>query len=144
MSDTRKTAEGVVALFNASDDTIDMIEGLLTDAQSGQTLISCHFSDLKKGKIDFAGYLTQHNPELVIFDVSPPYGSNWEFFKTMRDSEAMRGRGSVLTTTNKKRLDEVLGTDSRALEIAGQSEDLQQIGLAITAATREAHATRLT
>jgi len=90
------------------------------------------------------GWVAEHNPEVVIFDLSPPYDENWHFFKTMRDADVMRGRGSVLTTTNKKRLDEVLGTDSRALEIAGQSEDLQQIGLAITAATREAHATRLT
>ena len=43
------TSEGIVALFNASDDTIDMIQRLLTRADAGQTLIWCHFADLKKG-----------------------------------------------------------------------------------------------
>jgi DNA-binding response OmpR family regulator len=143
MSSSRKTAEGIVALFNASDDTIDMIQGLLTKAGGTQSLVWCHFADLKKGIIDFTKYLTKHNPEVVIFDISPPYDENWQFFKTMRDADAMRGRGAVLTTTNKDRLDEVLGTDSHALEVVGKPKDLQQIQTAIKAETGKANVARL-
>src|SRR5216683_6530826 len=121
------TAEGIVALFNASDDTIDMVQKLLTASGGDQTLISCHFADLKKGIVDFGRYMDEHNPEVVIFDLSPPYDENWQFFKTMRDDDAMKGRGIVLTTTNKNRLDEVLGKDSHALEVVGRPFDLQQI-----------------
>src|SRR5712692_503355 len=124
---TKRTTEGVVALFNASDDTIDMIQRLSTETNDAQCLVGCHFADLKKGHVDFATYLTEHDPEVVIFDISPPYVENWHFFMTMRDADVMRGRGSVLTTTNKNRLDEVLGTDSHALEVVGRSKDLQQI-----------------
>ena len=144
MSSTKKTAEGIVALFNASDDTIDMIQALLTAAGGAQSLVWCHFADLKKGVVDFKKYLNKHNPEVVIFDISPPYDENWQFFKTMRDADAMRGRGSVLTTTNKDRLDEVLGTDSRALEVVGKPKDLREIQTAIAAETRKANAARLT
>ena len=49
MSSAIKTAEGVVALFNASDDTIDMVQKLLSASGGEQTLIWCHFADLKKG-----------------------------------------------------------------------------------------------
>ena len=142
MSSSRRTAEGVVALFNASDDTIDMVQKLLTDADSEQTLIWCHFADLKKGVVDFEKYIDKHNPEVVIFDLSPPYDENWHFFKTMRDAKTMKGRGVVLTTTNKNRLDEVLGEDSHALEVVGRSKDLQQIGAAIETETRKAEAVR--
>jgi hypothetical protein len=135
--------EGLVALFNASDDTIDMIQKLLTDAGSAQTLIWCHFADLKKGVVDFGKYMAKHNPEIVIFDISPPYDENWTFFKTMRDSKAMKGRGAVLTTTNKNRLDEVLGEDSHALEVVGRAEDLQQIAAAISAESQKARASRV-
>jgi len=138
------TAKGIVALFNASDDTIDMVQDLLKQASNAQTLVWCHFYDLKKGVVDFAQYLSKHNPEVVIFDISPPYDQNWTFFKTMRDANGMRGRGSVLTTTNKARLDEVLGADSHALEVVGKSRDLRQIGAAIAAETRKAHEARLT
>ena len=62
----------------------------------------------------------------------------------MRDTEVMRGRGSVLTTTNKDRLDAVVGTDSHALEVVGETEDLQLIRAAITVETRKATVSRLT
>ena len=143
MSSSRKTAEGIVALFNASDDTIDMVQKLLTESGGDQTLIWCHFADLKKGIVNFEKYMERHNPEVVIFDLSPPYDENWRFFKTMRDAKSMQGRGMVLTTTNKNRLDEVLGEDSHALEVVGRPKDLQQIDTAIKSETRKAEAARL-
>jgi hypothetical protein len=136
------TATGIVALFNASDDTIDMVQKLLTDSGRDQTLIWCHFADLKKGVVNFGKYMDKHNPEVVIFDLSPPYDENWHFFKTMRDAKVMKGRGMVLTTTNKDRLDEVLGEDSHALEVVGKTKDLQLIDAAIGSATKKAQAYR--
>jgi hypothetical protein len=55
----------------------------------------------------------------------------------------MRGRGSVLTTTNKARLDEVLGSDSNALEVVGRTKDMQQIQAEIAAQTIKAREARL-
>src|ERR1700730_324488 len=143
MSNIRSTtAKPVVALFNASDDTVEMVQRML--AASGiQCLGGAHFAALKTGKIDFARYLATHNPQVVIVDLSPPYDENWAFFKTMRDSDAMQGRGLVLTTTNKMRLDEVLGDNSFALEIVGRTADLAQINAAIKAETAKASASRL-
>jgi DNA-binding response OmpR family regulator len=101
----------VVALIDASDDTVEMVQRML-DASGFNCLIGCHFSDLKKDRIDFARYLGQRDPDVVIVDISPPYKENWNFFKTLRDAKAMEGRGFVLTTTNKARLDETVGKDS--------------------------------
>jgi DNA-binding response OmpR family regulator len=142
-SEKTKTSAGIVALFNASDDTVDMIQKLLTDAGEAQTLVWCHFADLKRGIVDFAAYVKKHNPEVVIFDISPPYDENWQFFKKMRDSPVMKGRGNVLTTTNKSRLDEVLGEDSHALEVVGKPTDLREISGAIQRETARAEAARL-
>ena len=132
----------VVALFNASDDTVEMVQRML-DASGFQCLVGCHFADLKKGRVDFARYLEMHDPEVVIIDITPPYVENWRFFKTMRDAKTMKGRGMVLTTTNKARLDEVLGEDSHALEVVGRTKDLHQIDAAIKAETRKAETARL-
>ena len=142
MPGSTPTAAGIVALFNASDDTIDMVQKLLTDAGGEQTLIWCHFADLKKGIVNFPKYMARHNPEVVIFDISPPYDENWTYFKKMRDSSTMKGRGIVLTTTNKARLDEVLGEDSHALEVVGKAADLELIKAALKAETRKAEASR--
>ena len=143
MSVTNKTTKGVVALFNASDDTIEMVYKLVKNLGDGQNLIWCHFADLKRGIVVFEKYMTKHNPELVIFDISPPYDENWTFFKTMRANSIMRGRGSVLTTTNKLRLDEIIGEDSKALEIVGLKKDLDLIQAAIGRETSVATAARL-
>jgi DNA-binding response OmpR family regulator len=125
----------VVALFNASDDTVEMVRRML-DASGFNCLVGCHFADLKKGTVDFVSYLDRHAPEVVIFDISPPYKENWLFFKTLRDCAAMQTRGLVLTTTNKARLDEAVGGDSRAFEIVGKPYDLDEIKLAIDAALK--------
>jgi len=138
MFDSVNTTKGVVALFNASDDTIQMVHKLLVDLGDGQSLIWCHFADLKRGIVVFEKYMQKHNPELVIFDISPPYDENWTFFKTMRANKIMAGRGSVLTTTNKLRLDEIIGEDSKALEIVGLKEDLDSIQTAIGRETKVA------
>jgi len=139
--DASPPTKHVVALFNASDDTVEMVQRML-DASGFNCLIGCHFADLKKGNIDFTRYLDRHEPEVVIFDISPPYQENWNFFKALRDAKAMEGRGLVLTTTNKDRLDEAVGDDSEALEIVGKPYDLDQIKVAIDAAlTRATSAT---
>jgi len=143
MADTRRTVEGVVALFNASDDTVDMMQSLLTQSGRHQTLVSCHFADLKKGVVDAGTYLATHNPEVVIFDLSPPYDENWTYFMSIRRTPHMAGRGVVLTTTNKARLDECVGTDSQALEVVGKTEDLAAIDRAITLETQKALTMRL-
>ena len=122
----------VVALFNASDDTVAMVEEML--ATSGiHCLVNCRFADLKKGVVNFGAYLREHDPHVVIFDISPPYAQNWAFFKQFREDGAMKGRGLVLTTTNKDRLDEAAGRDSLAIEVVGKPYDLQQIMAAILA-----------
>jgi DNA-binding response OmpR family regulator len=123
----------VVALFNASDDTVEMVQDML-DASGFQVLVGCHFADLKKGNIDFGRYLAQHDPQVVIFDISPPYQENWTFFQGLIASKALEGRGLVLTTTNKRRLDEAVGKDSEAYEFVGKPYDLTQIKNAIQAA----------
>ena len=130
-------APAVVALFNASDDTVEMVQRML-DASGVHCLVNCRFADLKKGVVDFADYLRKHNPEVVIVDISPPYEQNWVFFRRFRDHLVMRGRGLVLTTTNKNRLDEVVGHDSLAIEIVGKPYDLQQIMTAMTSALEQA------
>jgi CheY-like chemotaxis protein len=136
------TELGTVAIFEASEDTVNMMQGLLTEAHAEQSLMRCPFADLKRGITDFRKYLDQHNPEVVIIDISPPYDENWAFFTIMRDAAAMKGRGIVLTTTSKRRLDEVIGEDSYAVEVDGTVPARALMLEEIKAATRLARTDR--
>jgi hypothetical protein len=54
----------------------------------------------------------------------------------------MQGRGVVLTTTSKNRLDELIGEDSHAIEIVGTLMDRARVLEEIKAATRLARTAR--
>jgi hypothetical protein len=120
----------VVAVFNASDELVDLLH-LMRGISGVYEFILCRFHTLKKGWVDFTEYLWKHDPHLVIFDISPPYHENWQFFQTLRAATAMKGRRQVLITTNKTLLDAALGEDSHTIDIVGSPDVLHQIVTAI-------------
>jgi DNA-binding NarL/FixJ family response regulator len=67
-----------------------------------------------------------HDPAVIIYDISIPYDKNWTFLRLLLDSESMHRRKVVLTTTNKKRLEELVGATD-AFEIVGKPYDLEMI-----------------
>src|SRR4026208_1866448 len=124
--------EETVAVINSSEDTVEMLRCALQN--SGFTsVVTGHVFDFKTGADDFPGFLQAHDPQVLIYDVSIPYDKNWTFLRLLLDSEHMRGRKVVVTTTNKKRLDEMVG-DTGALEIVGKPYDIDQVVKAVKSA----------
>src|SRR5262249_8997895 len=124
--------DDVVAVVNSNDDTVEMLrQCLITHGFSA--VVTGHINDFKTGAADFPNYLAQHDPAVLIYDVSIPYDKNWTFLRLLLDSESMRGRKVVVTTTNKKRLDELVGPTD-AFEIVGKPYDLDQIVSAVKGA----------
>jgi CheY-like chemotaxis protein len=86
---------------------------------------------LKRGRIDLVQFVEQHHPDCIVYDVAPPYDTNWTFLRLMRSSKVMQGRAFVVTTTNKKALDELIGP-SDTVELLCKPYDLEQIVQAVT------------
>ena len=115
----------VVAIINTNDDTVEMLRMMLEG--SGMVGVSLHMSEIKRGGVDFAAFVDEHDPKVLIVDLPPPYDRSWLMYQHLRSMECTRRRRFVLTSTNPARLREIAGADEPVLEVIGKPYDLEAI-----------------
>jgi CheY-like chemotaxis protein len=120
----------VVAVFNTSEDTTDMLRVVLE--QAGFVVICAFTHALRDGKVDLDALMRQHGPKVVVYDIALPYEANWRLFEHIQASPACRGVRFVVTTTNAAQVRKVSGQE--VLEIVGKPYDLNQVVEAVTQA----------
>src|SRR3954466_13388912 len=132
------SAADVVAVFNTSEDTTDLLRGIFEQAVFIVVTACTHA--LRDGKTDFEGFMRQHKPKVIVYDIALPYDRNWRLFEHFRDSPACNGTHFVLTTTNVAQVEKVAGTGHRIYEIVGKPYDLDILVRAVKEAARAADA----
>ena len=132
------TVSPLVAVFNSSPDTIEMLRVVLQHA--GFVVASAFTYELRDGIVDVASFMKQHQPEVVIYDVAPPYDANWALFLRLRQNPALCDCQFVVTSTNAGYVQQLAGRDQRVYEIIGKPLDLDKI----VRATKEALRSRPT
>ena len=130
-------APPVVAVLNSNDDLVELLRHLLE--QAGFITVTGHVDDVRRGHLDLINFVEQHNPNVIVYDLVPPYDRSWNYLYLLRDSEPLRGRPFVLTSVNPKRATEVVGQSEMVYEIVGKPVDLDRI----VAAVKEASKSRL-
>ncbi len=123
----------VVAIINSNEDVVEAIRLILGDA--GFVTVGAHLVDFKKGRQDLVAFLQEHNPKVIVLDIAPPYEENWNFFQLMKNSEVVKSREFVLTTTNRKVLEELVGK-TVSIELVGKPFDLDEIVKAVQKMTK--------
>jgi CheY-like chemotaxis protein len=129
--DTTSSRRPVVAVINSTPDTVDLLKDVLERA--GLLVVTGYTYDIRDGKLDLEAFLRVHRPDAVVYDIAPPYERNWEFLQHLRTT-TLGGYRFVLTTTNTKHLEKLVGRDEKVYEVVGKVEDLD----AIVRASREA------
>jgi DNA-binding NarL/FixJ family response regulator len=115
----------VVAILNSNDDTVEMLRLMVEN--EGMVAVSAHVSDLRRGQFDFGGFLAEHDPKVIIYDVPPPYDRSWLFLEHLRALPVTKNRKFVITSTNPTRLQQIANPQEPVLEIIGKPYDLQMI-----------------
>jgi len=41
---------------------------------------------LQRGRQDFVAFLTTYRPQMIVYDLAPPYEENWQFFQLVRQA----------------------------------------------------------
>ena len=118
-----------IAVINSNEDTTEMVRACLQD-QGFTSVVVAHVTEIKRGQTDFLKFLDTHDPRIFVWDIGIPYEENWRFTRVILNNEQMKGRRLVLTTTNKRALDAMVGP-TEALEIIGKPYDLDQVVRAV-------------
>ena len=120
-----KAAAKTVAVFNSNEDVIEMLRQALEGA--GFNTVAAHVPDIKRGEEDFVAFLKEHDPDIIVDDIAPPYLENWNFLKLILDTETAKRRKFVLTTANEKLLKEVVGDSVNFFELSEKPANLEAV-----------------
>ena len=119
-----------VLVLNGSEDLLDVLSELLRS--EGLSPIAVRVPDIERGKADLAVLVKEHEPSLIIFDVSVPFGRSWACFQEISTHPAIVGRPCVLTTTNKEGAEEYTGPE--VIELLLKPYDIDQFLRAVNRA----------
>lgn len=122
----------VVAVLNSNDDVVELLRLVLE--QAGFVVISAHVDKIKRGDSSVLELVSTHRPDVIVYDIVPPYEASWRFLQMLRDG-TMSGPSYVLTSTNPARVVELTGaTPGTVHEIIGKPYDLDRIVGAVRSA----------
>ena len=131
---TSSSRPAVVAILNSNDDLVEMLRHLLE--QAGFVTVTGHIDDVRRGELDLVNFVKQHEPNVIVYDLVPPYDRSWKYLHLLRDSVPLRGRPFVITSVNSSRAKEVVGESEMVYEVVGKQFDLDAIVAAVRGASK--------
>jgi CheY-like chemotaxis protein len=120
-----RQARPVVAVVNTNDDLVLALRSRLLD--EGYEIVVAHVRDIKVGREDFGSFMGTHQPAVVIYDIAIPYDDNWTFFNTLRKLPECVNQRFVVTTVNKRVLEQRVGRTDAIELVGGHADDFEPL-----------------
>ena len=114
-----------VAIINTSPDTVDMLR--IVFERAGMLVITGLTYDVREGRMNLEAFLRQHKPDVMVYDIAPPYDRNWAFFEHLRETGVIKDVPVVLTSTNVRSVQALVGEVPEIHEIIGKPYDLNEL-----------------
>ena len=112
----------VVAVINSSNELVELLKVSLE--QAGLLVVTLLSHQIKDGGVDIDAYMRQHKPKVVVYDLAPPYLSDWALLQHIRSFESLKRCRFVLTSPNVAHVRGLVGHDERVYEIIGKPHDI--------------------
>jgi DNA-binding response OmpR family regulator len=123
----------VVAVINTTPDAIDLLKDSLERA--GFVVPTALTWMIQAGQTNLEGFLHTHQPDVIVYDLAPPYEKNWLVLQNLRET-LLKGYRFVLTSVNTKHVEKLVGRDEQVYEVVGRPHDLDEIVRAVREATK--------
>ena len=117
-------APPVVAVLNSNDDIVELLRIVLE--QQGFVVVSAHLPEIRRGEQSLADFVEEHDPALIVYDLTPPYDRSWRFLEHLREAPNLRHRRFVITSTNAARAKEIVAGAEHVHEIVGKPYDIDE------------------
>ena len=124
----------LLAIVNTSVDLAEMLAEAAKE--EGYRTVTGWVSEFRSGRQDLAAFLREHEPDVVLWDIAIPYEENWRYLQSVRAANIMGDCPLVLTTTNKRALEALVGP-TNTLEVVGKPYDLAELFAAVERARVE-------
>ncbi len=128
------TTPPLLAIINTNRDLAELLR--LAAARAGYRTVVGSVPEFRAGRQDLAAFLREHEPDAVVWDIAIPYEENWRYVQGVRAGNVMRDCPLVLTTTNKRALEALVGP-TNTIELIGKPYDLAEIFAAVERARAE-------
>jgi len=124
----------VVAVFNSNDDVIEMLR--LAIESAGFVVVSAHLDAIRRGEVSLRDFVAEHDPQVIVYDLVPPYDRSWRFLQHIRSAPNIQRRRFVITSTNAAKAVELGGGAQQVYEVLGKPYDINAIVKAVQGAAR--------
>src|SRR5213592_4101508 len=124
-----------VAIFNSRTEFMDSLcEALYREGLPTATALVAEIQD---GTLDLPAFLKTHDPKVIVYDLPRPFERHWNFLRLLKQTDGLRKKTWILTTTDKKALDAAVGASGVIEIVFGEPYGVGEVVEAVRRALKD-------